>query len=234
MLPHRHPHPTTWKGVTLVLEGKSSQLPSRQLEFWVRSKAEELKEGRCQHLEAFVPLNPDMMWDWHFESLLHPHLSRKQEQSGYIPSPYLPNSELLNTRCMPGPSRGLRLSHQPPGVEIGADSASACGPRCTAVHSCIHKGWAQHIATHCCGLQFKTTSESQCLCPHCYCRNDFHESFSRVYVYLSPCCRCAFQNAATVGGQKWPGEREFSKIYTTPSTLRQWVWPLALLNICIL
>lgn len=114
MLPHRHPHPTTWKGVTLVLEGKSSQLPSRQLEFWVRSKAEELKEGRCQHLEAFAPLNPDMMWDWHSESLLHPHLSRKQEQLSYIPSPYLPNSELLNTRCMPGPSLGTQAKSPAP------------------------------------------------------------------------------------------------------------------------
>lgn len=29
-------------------------------------------------------------------------------------------------------------------------------------------------------------------------------------------------------------EREFSKMYTTPSILRQWVWPLAFLNIYVL
>lgn len=81
---------------------------------WSTEEAEELKEGQCWHLKAFAPLNLDMMWDWHSESSLHPHLSRKQEQSSYIPSPYLPNSELLNTRCMPGPSLGTQAKSPAP------------------------------------------------------------------------------------------------------------------------
>lgn len=187
MLPHRHPHPTPWKGVALVSEGKSSQSHSRKLEYWVRSKAEELKEGRCWHLEAFAPLNPDMMWDRHSESSPHPYLSRKQEQSNYIPSPYLPSSNYWTSDACQALSWGLRLSHQPPGVETGAESTSSCGPGCTLVHFYINKGWVQHIATCCCGLQLKTTtSERPCLCPHCYCKNECQAYFSRVYVYLPP------------------------------------------------
>lgn len=217
MLPHRHPHLAPWKGIALVSEGKSSQSHSRQLEYRVRSKAEELQEGRCWHLEAFAPLNPDMMWDWHSESSPHPYLSRKQEQSNSIPSPYLPNSNYWPSDACQALAWGLRLSHQPPGVEIGAESTSSCGPGCTLVHIYINKEWVQHIATCCCGLQFKTTTSerSQCLCPHCYCKNECHVYFSRVYVYLSPCCRYAFQNAAMVAAQKWPGKRVLKDLYHT-------------------